>query len=141
MSTLVVVDASVALKWVVTEAGSDQAAELLSDLASGAVSLVAPDHLVGEVGNGLRKRVAQGVLSADDARAAMNAIAALDLDFLGGAERWFRALPAVLDWQVTTYDALYVLLAADLDTEVVTADARLADCALQNALPVRPLIN
>jgi plasmid stability protein len=47
VSTPVVVDASVALKWVVTETGSEEASALLADLASSAVSLVVPEHLVG----------------------------------------------------------------------------------------------
>jgi len=139
VSTLVVVDASVALKWVVTEAGSDEATSLLTHLADGAVSLVAPEHLVGEVGNGLRKRVAQGVLDADDALAALDAVASLGLEFIGGTERWFRSLRAALDWGVTPYDALSVLLALDLDAELITADLRLVDSALRKSLPVRPL--
>jgi len=139
VSTLVVVDASVALKWVVTEAGSDEATSLLTHLADGAVSLVAPEHLIGEVGNGLRKRVAQGVLDADDALAALDAVASLGLEFIGGTERWFRSLRAALDWGVTTCDALYVLLALDLDAELITADLRLVDSALRKSLPVRPL--
>lgn len=51
-----VVDASVALKWVVTEPGSEEAAALLVEMAEGTTTLVAPEHMVGEVGNGLRKR-------------------------------------------------------------------------------------
>jgi predicted nucleic acid-binding protein len=56
-----VVDASVALKWVVTEPGSVEAAALLDEIAAGVVVLVAPEHLIGEVANGLQKRVAQQV--------------------------------------------------------------------------------
>lgn len=139
MSTPVVVDASVALKWVVTEAGSEQASALLTGLSTGALSLFAPEHLVGEIGNGLHKRVTQNVLSVDDALTALDAVAALELEFIGGSERWFRSLRAALDWQLTTYDALYVLLALDLDAELVTADVRLAEAALEHALPVRQL--
>ena len=140
MSALTVVDASVALKWVVDEPGSDEASLLLRDMAAGDVSLVAPEHLVGEVGNGLRKRVAQNVLGPDDALTALDAVAALDLEFVGGSDRWFRSLRAALDWGVTTYDALYVLLALDLDAELVTADSRLAGSALRRSLPVRLLV-
>jgi len=103
------------------------------------VSLVAPEHLVGEIGNGLRKRVAQGVLRADDALTALDAVGSLGLEFVGGSDRWFRSLPAALDWGVTTHDALYVLLALDLDAELITADVRLADSARSRSLPVRPL--
>lgn len=140
MSEVLVVDASVALKWVVTEVGSDQASDLLTQMAHGALALVGPEHLAGEVGNGLRKRVAQGVLRADDALSALDAIAALELEFVGGEDRWFRSLAAALDWQLTTYDALYVLLALDLDAELVTADLRLIETARKRALPVRPLL-
>ena len=139
MSTSVVADASVALKWVVTEAGSEQANTLLSDLANGTITIVAPAHLVGEVANGLRKRVSQGVLSRDDALAAIDTLDALELDYLVDSARWFRTLRAAMDWQVTTYDALYVLLALDVAGELVTGDARLVEAARANSLPVRPL--
>lgn len=139
MSTPVVVDASVALKWVVAEDGSEKAAALLTDLAAGTISLTAPDHLVGEVGNGLRKRVAQGILSVDDAQAALDAVGALGVEFIDGPGHWFRCLRAALDWQVTTYDALYVLLALEFEAELVTADARLAGAAREKSLPVRQL--
>lgn len=139
MTTVLVVDASIALKWVMTEAGSDEASLLLADMVDRDLSLVAPEHLLGEIGNGLRKRVAQGALSADDALAAMEAIAALDLELVGGSERWFRSLSAALQWEVTTYDALYVLLAVDLDAELITADVRLAESAGRKSLPVRRL--
>lgn len=139
MNAVVVVDASVALKWVVAESGSHEANQLLDDLADNTVSLAAPEHLVGEVGNGLRKRIVQGLLSVDEAQAALDAIAALDLELVGGSERWFRALPAAVEWGLTTYDALYVLLALDLGAELLTADLRLVESAIRRSLPVRLL--
>lgn len=137
--SLIVVDASVALKWVVSEVGSDEAEALLVDRSAHRSSLSAPEHLLGEVGNGLRKRVAQGVLSPEDAVSALDAVAALGLEFVGGQERWLRSLRAALDWGVTTYDALYVLLALDLDAELITADRRLVESARSRVLPVRAL--
>ena len=41
MSRSLVVDASVALKWVVTEPGSEEAASLLDEMTVGAVTLLA----------------------------------------------------------------------------------------------------
>ncbi|MDQ3579577.1 MAG: type II toxin-antitoxin system VapC family toxin, partial [Actinomycetota bacterium] len=116
------------------------ASDLLTQMARRACALVAPEHLVGEVGNGLRKRVAQGVLSSDDALSALTPIAALELELIGGEDRWFRSLRVALDWQLMTYDALYVLLVLDPDAELVTADMRLTDAALKRSLPVRPLL-
>lgn len=137
MSRSLVIDASVALKWVVTEPGSEEAASLLDELAAGAVVLLAPEHLLGEVANGLRKRVAQKVLTVEDARAALDAIAHLELTFVGGAGRWLPCLAAALNWQLTAYDALYVLLAQDFDAELVTADQRLH--AAVHDIPIRLL--
>lgn len=108
-------------------------------MAAGAVSLLAPEHLVGEVANGVRKRVAQHVLSVGDAGTALDAIAHLDLTFVGGVPRWFRCLPAALEWGITAYDALYVLLAMDLDAMLMTADQRLYASA--TGMPVRLLGN
>jgi predicted nucleic acid-binding protein len=112
---------------------------LLDERNAGTLALSAPEHLVGEVANGLRKRVARGHLSVDEALSSFEELAGLDLDFVSGTERWFRTLQAATDWQVTTYDALYVLLAGDLETEVVTADQRLLDAARESSLPVRSL--
>ncbi|MGH4018321.1 MAG: type II toxin-antitoxin system VapC family toxin [Pseudonocardiaceae bacterium] len=137
MSRSLVVDASVALKWVVTEPGSEEAAALLDDMMAGAVALLAPEHLVGEVANGLRKRVAQNVLAVEDAGTALEAISHLELTFVGGIGRWFRSLATALDWGITTYDALYVLLAKDFGAELVTADERL--CTAATGVPIRLL--
>lgn len=64
---------------------------------SGDASLVAPEHLVGELGNGLRKRVSQGILTADEALAALDEVANLGLELVGEPTRWFRCLRAALD--------------------------------------------
>jgi predicted nucleic acid-binding protein len=61
------------------------------------------------------------------------------VELVGGAQRWRRSLGAALQWGVTTYDALYVLLALDLDAELVTADRRLVESTRARSLPVRPL--
>jgi len=42
LSRSLVVDASVALKWVITEPGTEEAASLLDEMAAGAVALLAP---------------------------------------------------------------------------------------------------
>ncbi|MGH8963728.1 MAG: type II toxin-antitoxin system VapC family toxin [Actinomycetes bacterium] len=127
-----VVDASVALKWTVTEQGTDDANDLLDN---GAL-LIAPEHLLGEVGNGLRKRVAQGVLGRDEAIAALDAIVQLEIEYVTGAERWARTLRDALAWGVTTYDAIYIAVAVDLGAPLITADRRLLTSATALGLPV-----
>lgn len=138
---IIVVDASVALKWVVAEDGSDAANALLDRAAEEEVTLAAPEHLLGEVGNGMRKRVAQKVLSVTDATIAFDAIRELGLEFVGGEDRWARTLRAALEWNLTTYDALYVCLAQDLGCDLITADRRVVEAARRHRLPVRWLLD
>ena len=52
----VVVDASVAVKWFVAEAGSDRALGLLSD----GVTRIAPEFVIAEVDTALSRRERQG---------------------------------------------------------------------------------
>ncbi len=124
-----------ALKWVVTEPGSEEAASLLDEMAAGALGTGAPGRRGGQRAG--RQRVAQNLLTVKDACAALDAIAHLELTFVGGAGRWFRCLAAALGWGITTYDALCVLLAGDFDAELVTADERLHTAA--TGMPIRLL--
>lgn len=61
--------------------------------------LIAPDDLLGEVGNGLRKRVAQGVLDREEAIEALGAVRALNIEFVAGADRWTAPSPQPGAWQ------------------------------------------
>ena len=64
-----VVDASVALKWVLLEEGRDRALAVLSEDA-----LIAPDLLHVECANALTTRVRRGLISPVDARDALHVI-------------------------------------------------------------------
>jgi predicted nucleic acid-binding protein len=57
LSRSLIVDASVVLKWVVTEPGNEEAASLLDELATGTLALLAPEHLVGEVPTGCAREL------------------------------------------------------------------------------------
>jgi len=137
MTPGLVVDASVALKWLIDEPGSDQANELLDAHLDQSMTLAAPGHLLAEVGNGLRKLVARGSMDGPDAASALEDLVDLDIDLLDSTPVWPRTLEAALQWQVTTYDAVYVLTALDRGTDLVTADARLHTSCSPLGLPVR----
>lgn len=102
--------------------------------------LVAPEHILGEIGNGLRERVAQKALTAEAAIAALAAVHEVGLELVAGAQRWVATLADALSWNVTTYDALHVRLALDLDCELVTADRRLVQAGRRARLPVVDLL-
>jgi predicted nucleic acid-binding protein len=124
----IVVDASVALKWVMAEDGSAAAAALRS---SG--ELAAPSIWLTEAANGLWKYVARRELDISEAqqrliqlRSAPVVTNAIDDDI----EAAFR-LAAELSHPV--YDCLYLALALRKDTYVVTADKRFVALARRRA--------
>jgi predicted nucleic acid-binding protein len=125
----VVVDASVALKWLVEEEGSAAAVRLLD----GPV-LLAPALIHVEVANALWRMARAGRLSAGDAADALALFGRLplrrrveDRDLAPEALRLAR----LLDHPV--YDCLYLALAVDAAAPVITADRRFVAAAAREA--------
>jgi predicted nucleic acid-binding protein len=118
---VVVVDASVALKWILDEEGQDAALGLLDEAV-----LHAPDFLLVEVANALWSKVRRRILDRAEADAAYEAIAGVPIAYTTVAEltQPARSLAHALDLSV--YDALYAALAQRLRCALATADARLA---------------
>ena len=114
----IVIDASVALKWVLDEPGREAADALLDE------ELIAPALWLLEAANALWRRSQRGEISADQARArlvelhnAPVATAAIEDDLLAASD-----LATELAHPV--YDCLYLAMAIREDTYVVTADRR-----------------
>lgn len=115
-----VIDASVAMKWLVESEHSAAARDLI-----GRAPLVAPDLITAEVGNALWRYVSAGHMTAPAAKGAMSALTrTLDQTYslTGLAE---RALAAACDLGHPAYDCFYLVLAEQLESIVVTADRRL----------------
>ena len=113
------VDASVAIKWIAREPDSERAnALLLHDLA-------APDFLLIELTNILWKKVRKGELVEAQALAGLATVQDT-LEFLPvrGLER--RALEIGLMLQHATYDCFYLALGELVGMRVLTADLRFA---------------
>lgn len=116
-----VLDASVAVKLVVEETGSDSAARLLE----AGEDLIAPDLLLIEVGNVLWRKVRDSQLLEVHAARSLDDVP----DFL---ERLYPSAPLVSDaWRIAfqlrhpIYDCVYLALAERADRAVVTADKEL----------------
>ena len=119
-----VVDASVAVKWLVQEDHSDEAIGLLG----GGARLVAPSLLFAEAANALWAMYRRGDISADDMNDAVDALGAAPvslptpmLELAAAASR----LGADLGHPV--YDCFYLALAIQTQYPVVTADNRFHD--------------
>lgn len=74
--TTLVIDASVAVKWVVEEDGTSEALEIRRG-----TKLIAPELLVAECANILWKKVGRDELSIDEAVLAARLLEAADVEF------------------------------------------------------------
>ena len=119
--TALVIDASVAIKWVVGEAGAEDATALQS------FRCVAPDLLVPECTNILWKKVRRSELSLDEARYAARLLAQAGIDLLPMRRLMEHALTLAVALDHPAYDCLYMSLAASLDCPFVTADKTLCN--------------
>lgn len=93
-------------------------------LADPDVQLHAPQLLPVEVVQVLRRRVAAGITTTDDASYALDALVDLDISLHDHVLLINRAWE--LRENITAYDAMYVALAELLDAPLLTADATLA---------------
>ena len=133
-----VVDASVAIKWVVAESGSDLAARLLDGRP-----LHAPPLMQVEAANALWVMGRRGVLTPDEADDALATLARVPLvPAPPGFDPVPRALRLARLLEHPVYDCVYLSLATELGVPVVTADRRFVAAAaahLEAAPLVRPL--
>lgn len=122
MST-VVVDASVALKWVLPEPDTAVAVALLNQWLTGRVRIVAPSWFAGEVANILYRRARRGTFTMPDAHEALTGVLDVVERLPESATEAHRAIDiADATARSATYDALYLSLAMVLGAEYWTAD-------------------
>jgi predicted nucleic acid-binding protein len=120
----VVVDASVAIKWILPEEGHEQAATLLRGYHAAGMNLLAPHLLISEVGNALWKHVQRGELTSRDARRSF-AEFLLNCPSLVDSHHVSRSsLELAVAHDCAYYDCLYLALALDVQCDMVTADER-----------------
>jgi len=121
-----VVDASVAVKWLIPEDHSEKAVKLLEDWTGEELELKAPRLLRLEVTNALTKYVEKGILSGEQAAEGLSIFREIALTYI--EEDWQLiedALRASMTENLTVYDAIYLTLAKKLDAALITADERL----------------
>lgn len=118
MSTLVI-DASIAVKWVIEENGTP-AALALRDKAR----LIAPELLVAECANILWKKVQRGELSIDEAHLAARILEAAEIELLPTRFLLAAATRMAIDLNHPAYDCFYLALAEANECRFVTADER-----------------
>jgi predicted nucleic acid-binding protein len=119
--SLLVVDASVVVKWFVPEIHSDRARRLLE----AAHEYIAPDLLFAETANTIWKKTRRSELPAADARRLIRDIARVAVDAVPCRALAEDAYALASVTGCTAHDCMYVALAVRLNTQMFTADARL----------------
>ena len=125
MNSSVVVDASLAVKWLVEEVYTEQAVILVNSWAQQGVQLIAPYLMPVEVANALFRKVVQGELSSDAAPLLLHRLVAIGVALREPRELHSRAFEiATTLQQNAVYDVHYLALAEILDCDMWTADER-----------------
>ncbi len=123
------VDASVAVKWLLPEPFSDQADRILNGWKAGTFQLVAPELLHLEVAGVLWKRVQRGEMLEQEASNLLLRFRADPMRVISDKLLAGRALTLALELRCAVYDASYLALATAVRGTLVTADRRLAETA------------
>jgi predicted nucleic acid-binding protein len=125
-----VLDASVAAKWVLPEAGEPLVKESLviyEQFKTGRVGLVVPDLFWPEMGNILWKAARTGRITPGSVVTAMEKLNDLGVRTFPTKPLLVPAIAIALRFERTVYDAVYVALAKAHDLLLITADERLAN--------------
>ena len=125
MSDFVVVDASLAFKWLVREEYTDNALAILREWHDEDVTPVAPYLLPFEVSNALHKRVTRGELSVEGAVDLIGTLLTSQIELHQPWNLHGKALEIASQFgQAASYDAHYLALAESLGCELWTADEK-----------------
>jgi predicted nucleic acid-binding protein len=119
----IVIDASVALKWVIDEPQSEAAVALRDH------ELIAPALWLAEAANALWRHARIGDISDDEAAAHFAELLKAPVASLPIEPYLERALKLALEIGHPVYDCIYLALALHHRTHVVTADHRFASAA------------
>lgn len=115
-----VIDASVAIKWVIAEPFSEQAHALLTE-----PTLCAPAHWQGEAVNALWAQVIRGVWPAEDAIERAAILKDAPVEPVPLAQLLNPALKLAIALHSTVYDSLYVALAVARGIPLISDDQKL----------------
>jgi predicted nucleic acid-binding protein len=116
-----VVDASVAVKWVIPEVLSD----LADRVRDGAEDVLAPDLLLVDVANALWRKTTAREISAREADGAFDLVRRSGIDLRPAGPLLPRAMDLARRLGHPVYDCVYLALAEREEATLVTADQRL----------------
>ncbi len=127
-----VLDASVAVKWVLPEPDSDSALLIEAGYRAGAHELIAPDLLYAEIAHVLTKAERRKLLLPGQAANRLTQLLVYPVELHSHFPMLPLAVALASQARIGVYDCLYVALAEQQLCEVVSADMKLV-----NAFPGR----
>ena len=119
----IVIDASVAVKWVLGESDSEAAVALRSE------NLIAPVLWLAEAANVLWRRARAGEISPEQAGTRLSELQNAPVASVPIEPHLERALALAMEIGHPVYDCLYLALALRHDTHVISADRRFTAAA------------
>src|SRR5260370_19217779 len=130
-----VLDSSVAVKWVLPEADSDQALRLRNEFSQGERKLLAADVFSVEVAHVLTRAERQGRIAVGEAEILWADVMTTPPTLARSSALLARAIEISSQMRLGVYDCLYVALAERRKCKLLTADNKLVK-KLQGHLPV-----
>lgn len=122
---LLVVDTSVAIKFYIPEEGHEDALRLLEAANAGSVELVAPDIILAEGFSAISRQQRREILDEEDALKAWRDLLSAPIYTYATGDLIERAAELYYETGAIIYDALFLALAEESSTVMVTADGRL----------------
>ena len=117
-----VLDASVVLKWFVSEQGSEDAVILRHEFVEGDRNIVVPDLLLYECANALKYHPD---FTVSEVQQSIDSLFSLGIDIVTPtASLLKKATEISFSADVTVYDALYLALADEIKDRFITADEK-----------------
>ena len=120
-----VLDTSVAVKFYLPEEGREEALALLAAVGEGEAKLLAPSTVQPELFNALWQQHRREKLSREEVGEHWGDFSVTSIDLYAPEDLMPRAAQIALDTGVIIYDALFLALAEDAESVMVTADDRL----------------
>lgn len=119
---MVVVDTSIAYKWVREEDTRHLSLELLYNFLSGKEQVIVPDLLLYELANALSSKTE---LNLKDIEEAWSLFIDLNVSIFTPTPLFLKkCLRFAKKYQVTIYDAAYAVLAKEKKCDLITADSQ-----------------
>ena len=131
-----IIDASVAVKWLVAEPRDHIARDVLRD----GFVLLAPDLLLTEVANALRKKVLANLLGATQANLGLTLLPTYFNRFFGPLEALVEAFEMACAINHPVADCVYLVCAIRSDAIFLADDAKLHQKAMTLGAKLRAIL-